>query len=548
MAKPTRYTAQMVEDYMQKGYWQPVTYSGCWERNARDYPDREAIVDSKTRVTWSQAKQWTDRMALGLLEMGVKRDEAIVIQLPNYVELILLRVACEKAGVLHVPVMRTLRHREMEYILKYVEAVGAVIPGKYRDFDYFQMIREVQPNLPRLKHIIVLGDEVPEGAVALRDMLKQPLEERYPADYLQKTSYGPTEVSFIVPTSGTTGLPKLAEYQAHGLPTGGKGVSEMLSLTSQDALAAFLPVAGGTNVIAYFGAPWAAAKIVMLEAFNAEDALKLIKKEKVTVACVVPAQLTMMLRHPSLKDYDLSSLRLWITGGAHLPYQLAVEAEEKTGGKVLNFYGAEDWGGVSATRPEDPRQVRLGTVGRTLAGSEIKLVDNAGQEVPPGEVGEIWGRGPTCSTGYYKDPEATWKAWSQDGWFRMGDLGKFDEQGNLVVVGREKEMIIRGGQNIFPIEIEKMLMAHPAISDVALVGMPDPVMGERACAFVALKPGGELSFEQMVSFLREQKIAPYKLPERLEVVEKLPMIGAQKVDKRALSDDIMRKLKAEGKV
>jgi len=115
MAKPTRYTAQMVEDYMQKGYWQPVTYSGCWERNARDYPDREAIVDSKTRVTWSQAKQWTDRMALGLLEMGVKRDEAIVIQLPNYVELILLRVACEKAGVLHVPVMRTLRHREMEY-------------------------------------------------------------------------------------------------------------------------------------------------------------------------------------------------------------------------------------------------------------------------------------------------------------------------------------------------------------------------------------------------------------------------------------------------
>jgi non-ribosomal peptide synthetase component E (peptide arylation enzyme) len=192
--------------------------------------------------------------------------------------------------------------------------------------------------------------------------------------------------------------------------------------------------------------------------------------------------------------------------------------------------------------------VRLPTLGKGSGGTEIKVVDKQGKEVAQGEVGEIWGRGPACASGYYKDPETTWAAWTKDGWFKMGDLGRFDGGGNLVLAGRKKDMIIRGGQNIYPVEIENLLSSHPKVADVAIVGMPDPAMGEKACAYVVPRPGQDLSFEEMVSFLREKGIATYKLPERLEFIDKLPLVGEQKVNKKHLVQGITEKLQKEGKV
>lgn len=549
MAKATLYGPEIVDKYTKMGYWSSETLSDFWDKNAREYPDKEAIVDSKVRLTWATAKQRIDRLALGLLEMGFKKDDMIVAQLPNCVERCLLFIACEKAGLLFLPVARALRHKELEYILKYVEAKGVVIPREFRNFNYFKMIQEIRPGLKHLKHIFVTGDDAPHGAISIKQMLANPLDIKYPPSYLQRTRMPPSEISLVQNTTGTTGFPKFVESPMCGRIYGAKVQAAIYKLTRDDIFTIFAVPQIGPNFMGYFISPLIAAKAIMLEHFEAEEALNLIEKERVTVASLVPAMLSMMVKHPDLKKYDLSSLRFIESTGSPLPYQQAVEAEEKLGCPVIQIYGAVDFGVVCIPNPEDPPLVRLTTVGKRYSGSEVRLLDDSGSDVKEGEVGEIIARGPASASGYFRDTKATWESWSKDGWFNMGDLGKFDKQGNLSIVGRKKQIIIRGGQNIYPTEIENILITHPGVSDVAIVGMPDTVMGERACAFVTLKAGQNLTFEQMVSFFKDKSIAAYKFPERLEILDKLPMLaGDQKVDKRLLQQEITQKLKAEGKV
>jgi non-ribosomal peptide synthetase component E (peptide arylation enzyme) len=287
--------------------------------------------------------------------------------------------------------------------------------------------------------------------------------------------------------------------------------------------------------------------VVILERFDAEEALKLIEREKITFGTGVPTMLSMMLRHPNFDKYDLSSLRIFQSTGAYLPPALAKEAEEKTGCRVVNRLGGIDLGFTTSASVDDPPEVRYGSVGKPMPGVTIRLIDEQGHEVPQGEVGEVVGVNQAgTGSAYYRDLEATLKREAQ-GLTRTGDLGRFDEQGNLYIVGRKKDVIIRGGQNIFPAEIESMLIIHPKVANVAVVGMPDPVMGEKACAYVIPKPGQTLAFDEMVSFLLEKKIAKYKLPERLELVDNFPMSGdGQKIIKGELTDRVTKKLKEEG--
>ncbi|MFQ5827322.1 MAG: class I adenylate-forming enzyme family protein, partial [Dehalococcoidia bacterium] len=274
---------------------------------------------------------------------------------------------------------------------------------------------------------------------------------------------------------------------------------------------------------------------------------KQVQEERVTVAALVPTQLMMMVRHPDFEKYDLSSLRVVVSTGAALAYQDGVEAEERLGVPVVQAYGSTDSGNGGFADMDENREERLLTVGKVLPGIERKLVDDEGKEVPQGEVGEVWLRSPAAGSGYYRDIETTRQAWTEDGWFKMGDLGRINRQGNLVLVGRKKDMIIRGGQNIYPAEVENLLMSHPNVYQAAIVGMPDPLLGEKCCAYVVPRPGQEFTFDEMVAFLRTKDLAPYKLPERLESLAELPMVAeGQKVDKNALHKDIEAKLKAEG--
>lgn len=547
MAIPTRYTPEMFAEYRKKGYWGDLTPSDIWERNAKDYPDKEAIVDPRTRLTWREANEWIDRLALGFLELGMTKDQMVVVQLPNSVELCLLRVACERAGLLCLPILRTWRHSEMNYALERAEAVAVVIPWKSRNFDHFEMIQELRPKLPKLKHVLVAGEQVPEGTISVNDLLHKLPGGRYSREAFEAVKTRAEEFSLVVPTTGTTGLPKFVENPICSFICRETACVKNLRITSEDVLAAMTPTAVGSNGRVYLGAPLAAAKMVMLEHFSPQEAIEVIEKERVTFAPLVPAQLTMLINYPDFDRYDISSLRAVLTMGAPLAYEVAVEVERKLGCPIIQNYSSIDCAAACLGSIDDPPEVRLRTVGKPYAGAEVKLVGENGEEVPRGESGEILLRGPAAVSGYYKDPEATWQVWTGDGWYQTGDLGKLDDAGYLMIVGRKKDMIIRGGQNIYPVEIENILITHPKVSHVAIVKMPDPVMGERACAYVVPGQGQDFTFPEMVSFLKEKSIAPYKLPERLEILDALPMVAeGQKVDKKALEKDIAEKLKAEG--
>jgi non-ribosomal peptide synthetase component E (peptide arylation enzyme) len=278
-----------------------------------------------------------------------------------------------------------------------------------------------------------------------------------------------------------------------------------------------------------------------MEEFDPEGALALIEKEKVTAIGVVPTHLVRMLEADETK-YDLSSLRFIRSAGGYLPPQVAEEAERRYKAIITSDLGTQDVGSVSGCTIDDPGEIRRRTVGRMLPGNKVRLMDDNGKDVPEGSPGQLWFRGPHAPAGYYRDPESTAPVFDKDGWTTTGDIVK-SEEGCLWIMGRSKDMIIRGGQNIYPAEIEGILNEHPKVANVAIVGYPDKEMGERACAYVVPKAGQTLTKEEMVSFLKEKKLAAFKLPERLEVMDALPIVGdSGKVDKKVLKSDIEKKV------
>ncbi|NLL56980.1 MAG: AMP-binding protein [Firmicutes bacterium] len=549
--KPIRYDEAEVKKYTEKGWWTEELLSDFWYRNSEKYPDREALVDTLgRRLTFAEVKEYVRRIALGLIDLGMNKDDRIAIQLPNCVEGFLTRLACEKAGVISIALMQVYRHVELTEILGRIEAKAVVIPWKYRNFNYYEMIKEIAPQLPSLKHIIVVGDDVPEGAVSLSKIMQSSLEDKYPKDILEQRKMNAFEVCFLNSTTGTTGIPKIVEWTVAARLWSAKTHVRNWQLNSDDILCAIAPwpgAPGGTPT--YFCAPQVGAKVVLLYEYTPKAALEIIQKEKVTVPCLVPAQLGAMMQEP-VESYDLSSLRFIRCSGGYLSPPLAEEVTRRMKCPILITYGSQDTGSISGTAMDDPPEKKLYTVGKPLIGNDIKLVDDNGVEVPYGEIGQLYFRGPQSSGGYYRDPEKTFtEAVDSEGWATPGDLVKFDEDGYLVITGRKKDIIIRGGQNIYPGEIENFLIAHPKIADAAVVAMPDQIMGEKACAFVIPAAGSEpITFEEMVEYLKSKKLAMYKLPERLEIVDAFPLAGGSKINKVELRRMITEKLKDEGKV
>ena len=545
----TRYTEALINDYVKRGFWDPLLLPvDLCESCARDFPNKEAVLDSNSRLTWGEVSQRIGRIARGLLDLGFKKYDVVATQLYNCVEYFLMYFACEKAGVLMATTQPTFRHAEMEAILRQTKAKGIVITRKFRDIDYFSMIQELRPSLPELEHIIVVGDDVPEGTVSLSELMERDLEDKYPSYYLQQLRFNPCEVTRIFNTSGTTGTPKSIEWPPAPRLYSSKKIAERMELCRDDiVLAGWNLFAGGTSRLAEVAIPLVGAKLVNMARFTPEETCELVEREKVTVLAVVPAEIAMLVAHPDLEKYDFSSLRVIYTGTQLLTYELGAKAEEKLGCRVVKIYGAGDCGIMCVTSVNDSREVRLATVGLPLDDIQVKMVDSEGNPVPRGELGEVCVKGPAMLSGYYGHPELTEQMWP-GGWFSTGDAGKIDEAGHVVLLGRKRDVIIRGGQNIYPSEIENMLIQHPKVKDVAIVRMPDPIMGQKQCDYVVPIPGQTFDFEEMVSFLQSKKIAPYKLPERLELLTELPLVpAANKVDKDRLEEDIASKLKQESK-
>ena len=551
--KPIRYDEKEIEKYVRDGYWKNTILPDYWERNAERWPDKEALVDSLgTRLTWQQAVLRVNRIALALVKgLGLERDDRLMVQLPNIAEQVLVRLASEKAGILSIPEMPTFRHSELKWIGEQTQAVGVVIPKTYRKFDYYEMIKELQSDLPHLKYIIIAGDEVPEGCLSLKEMMRYPWEEEYELQELETRKLDPIyDVGFLVCTTGTTGTPKIVEHRiaAREIWTAEAHIRNW-ELGYNDVVLAFAPLAGAAgNTPAYVAAPVAAAKIVLGYEYELEEICQLIEREKATVLALVPTQVSRLLQLP-LEEYDLSSLRFLKTSGGYLSPNLAQEAEERFGCPILGSFGSQDTGSVSGVPLSASKEARYTTVGRVHPGVEIKVLDEQAREVKAGEVGTLYFRGPGNSIGYFRNIEMTLaEAFDKEGWATTGDLVTFTDDGWLKVMGRRKGIIIRGGQNIYPQEIEDYLALCPQVIEAAVVAMPDPVMGERACAFVTLKKGETFTFEDMVHYLKSRKIAMFKIPERLEIIESMPLAGAAKVDKKELTRLVTEKLKTEGRI
>ncbi len=548
--KPIRYTKEMIDEFVKDGYWTNELFYDFYERNARKYGDKEALVDSKYRVTWAEAKQLVDAMAISWVELGIPRHSRIIIQSPNSVYGFLARIASERAGIISLTVYPYLRQRELEYMVEQTEATAVVIPHVYRKFDYLEMYKGLQGQFPHLKYIFlfddVVPDSAPEGTYSLTKMVRERAEQPVDESVLAERRLDPIgNVALLTTTSGTTGIPKLVEWPTASRVCTSKGRVDIWGLNKDDITMAIAPHAGGAaGTLTYFAAPIAGAKTVMLEEFTPEGALALIEKEKATAIGVVPTHLVRMLEVDTSK-YDLSSLRFIRSAGGYLSPQVAEEAEEAFGASITSDLGTQDMGSVSGCRVDDSKDLRRRTVGRMLPGNKVRLMDEEEKnKVPDGEPGILFFRGPHAPAGYYRDEELTATVFDPDGWTSTGDIVKFDQE-CLWILGRSKDMIIRGGQNIYPAEVEGLLNDHPKVASVAIVGYPDREMGERCCAYVIPKQGQEFTFEEMVEFLKGKQLAMFKLPERLEIVSEFPAVGdSGKVNKETLKKDIAEKVGA----
>ena len=385
--KPIRYTQEMVDEFVKDGHWTTELFYDFYEKNARELGDREALVDSKYRVTWAEAKRLTDAIAASWIEMGLPKSSRIIVQSPNSVFGFLARIAGERAGLITLTVYPYLRERELEYMVRKTEAVAVVIPSVYRKFDYLGMYKELQKQFPSLQKFFLFDDEVPENAPEGTYSLIKTAYERAEKGvdesiFAERRLDAFWDVALLTTTSGTTGIPKLVEWPTAPRLCTSKGRCDIWGLNKDDIAMAIAPHAGGAaGTLTYFAAPLAGAKTVMLEEFTPEGALELIQKEKATAIGVVPTHLIRMLEaHP--ENYDLSSLRFIRSAGGYLSPQVAEEAEDAFKASITSDLGTQDKGSVSGCRVEDSKDLRRRTVGRMLPGNKVSLRDEQGNEVP----------------------------------------------------------------------------------------------------------------------------------------------------------------------
>lgn len=517
---------KIIDEYRAKGWWKDRTFCEILERRAREHPDREAIVDGRRRITYGQLWAEVKRFAEFLRRQGVQRGDVVTLQIPNRIEFPVVFFSLELIGAVANKISADFRATEVEYILKFSQSRVYVGAGQFKGFDYLAMIRELRPGLPDLK-LVVCVDEVDTPDVTSFAKVVHETPEITDEDRVRMSALDVIRMCF---TSGTTGNPKGVLHCFNTTLCTCEIFNRELEVTERDVMLAYLPVGLNWGYCTLVQSVMAGAKTILVERFSGSGALEMIEREKVTYIPTAPAAIVAMLNAPDLQQRDLSSLRLVITGGASAAvetikaFQAAVPHA-----KLVELYGMLETGYHSFTRlTDDPLKVN-GTVGRCVDEMGLRILDDEEQDVPYGEVGEIAAIGPSVHLGYLNNPTTNRDSFTVDGWFKTGDLGQFaDADGNVRIAGRKKEIINRGGKKYFPREIEELLYEHPKIVQAAIVGAPDPRLGEKNCLCVIIKEGESLELDEVVSFLKG-RVADYKLPEAIVVMNAFPMTPTGKI-------------------
>lgn len=541
----------LVREYTENGAWENLSYGDLLDRASTGNPDGVAVVDERTRMTYKALRKQVDRFAIALLELGISPHDRIILQLPNRREFVVALYGMHKMGAIPMLAVPRHSHRELSTFFNLTEAVGWIVPYRDQKLEFESLIKQIRSEFKCLKHIIMPGNgKILPGTRSMERLIRDIILDDYPNNYLDQYRPDPNDVAILSPTGGTTGLPKIVPRTHNSLIVTNRFISR--ALDESDTLLQATPVGhsmamqGAVNCAIYRG-----ATLVLQNIPRPKEIMETIQREKVTRVFLVPTQLEGVINHPDLKSYDLSSIKVIGTTGAALPKEVAKKAYDYFKGLGCKFSGSSlgaSEGLLAQGDPDAPIDQQLKTVGRPVTpGSRYIAIDNLGNERPHGEQGELVVKGPEVFTGYYKTSEEENRSiFTPDGYYRTGDLAKIDEQGFITITGRIKDVIQRGGETLVPGEMEELIRKHSSVESAAVVGMPDPKMGERACAYVVTRPGKAFSFEEMIDFLKDQGAGVLLFPERLELIDALPITEVGKIDKKGLRKDIEQKLKQEG--
>jgi non-ribosomal peptide synthetase component E (peptide arylation enzyme) len=536
MAYANMMPAELAAKYAREKLWMQKTVFDILAEQATNHPDRIAIKDQHGAISYGALKDKIERAAQFYRSIGITRGDVVTIQLPNWIEFAVAFIALELLGAIANKVNPDFRARELGYMLKFSGSSAYVFPKQWKDFDYAGMARALQRENPALKRLIVVG-----GAVEGMHDFDRGIASAVPIAATDKVHMDPNEVCRMCFTSGTTGDPKCALHSFNTTLYAVELLNHDMEVTEREVFLAFLPLGLNWGYITLLQSILAGATLVLMERFNPRAALELIQNERVTYIPTAPAGLVGMLNAPGAETFDVSSLRVVITGGASAAVETIRDYQKRMKGHLIELYGMLEAGFQTYTRfTDDPQKVN-GTIGRPVRAMELRIVDAEGNDVPSGETGELMSRGPSIHLGYHDNPAANAAAFNSEGWFRTGDLGRVvDADGNVQITGRSKEIINRGGKKFFPREVEEILYTHPSVMHAAMIGLPDVRLGERNCLCVVPKNDVVPTVNEFVEFLRDQ-VADYKLPESVERFNELPMTGSGKIQRHVLRALVMKR-------
>ncbi|WP_329356662.1 (2,3-dihydroxybenzoyl)adenylate synthase [Streptomyces anulatus] len=521
------------EKYRNAGYWRGESFAQFLSARTRAYGDRTAVVDDRTRLSYAELDEQSDRVARGLVDLGIAAGDRVLVQLPNRVEFLLLWFALMKTGAVPVHTQPGHRSSEITHLARLSEAVAYVIPDKHADFDHRLLAQAVRNDSPALKHVVVVGDPGHgTGFTSFADLLTD-----RPAARTPKSRARGEDMALLLLSGGTTGLPKLIPRTHDDYLYNGRAAAEVCELASRSVYLAALPVAFNytMNCPGVLGTLGVGGKVVLASNPDPDYCFGLIGREGVTIAAINPQMAPVWLDEVSMTDADLSTLRVLQIGSARLADEQAERMTDGFGCTIQQVFGMAE-GLLCLTRLTDPPEIINTVQGRPISpADEVRVVGPDDREVGEGEEGELLTRGPYTLRGYYRAAEHNAKSFTPDGFYRSGDLVRRLPSGHLIVVGRSKDQINRGGEKIPATEVEGHLLAHPGIRSVALVAAPDPDFGERAVAFVV--PAGERSPDrrELAAFLADRGLAAYKAPAEVRTIDAMPLTPVGKIDKKVLA-------------
>ncbi|HAL0321362.1 TPA: medium-chain fatty-acid--CoA ligase [Escherichia coli] len=525
--------------YRQQGLWGDASLADYWQQTARAMPDKIAVVDNHgASYTYSALDHAASCLANWMLAKGIESGDRIAFQLPGWCEFTVIYLACLKIGAVSVPLLPSWREAELVWVLNKCQAKMFFAPTLFKQTRPVDLILPLQNQLPQLQQIVGV-DKLAPATSSLS--LSQIIADNTPLT-TAITTHG-DELAAVLFTSGTEGLPKGVMLTHNNILASERAYCARLNLTWQDVFMMPAPLGHATGFLHGVTAPFLiGARSVLLDIFTPDACLALLEQQRCTCMLGATPFVYDLLNVLEEQPADLSALRFFLCGGTTIPKKVARECQQ-LGIKLLSVYGSTESSPHAVVNLDDPLSRFMHTDGYAAAGVEIKVVDDARKTLPPGCEGEEASRGPNVFMGYFDEPELTARALDEEGWYYSGDLCRMDEAGYIKITGRKKDIIVRGGENISSREVEDILLQHPKIHDACVVAMPDERLGERSCAYVVLKaPHHSLSLEEVVAFFSRKRVAKYKYPEHIVVIEKLPRTASGKIQKFLLRKDIMRRL------